>query len=106
MPGYMAGVNNNGKIGVLFQGRYTAYIENICCSGLESVGTELAKNHLFVVYGKKILCRHEKLLNDIYEASFFKQCKNLHFSGYDLNDISIICEQVNFVRIHHFGGIG
>ena len=47
----------------LFQGRYTAYIENISCRDLEGVGEELEKN----IFG-----RHEKLLNGIYQASFFQ----------------------------------
>ena len=58
-----AWINNVGKMGFLFQGRYTAYVENISCRGLEGVGAELAKN----IFG-----RHEKLLNGINHAPFFQ----------------------------------
>jgi hypothetical protein len=67
----MAWVNNNEKIGVLFQGRYTNYIENISCGGLEAAGAELGKNYLLVVFGKKIFGIHEKLLNVSNHAPFF-----------------------------------
>jgi hypothetical protein len=58
-----AWINNVGKMSFLFQGRYTAYVENISCRGLEGVGEELENN----IFG-----RHEKLLNGIHQASFFQ----------------------------------
>ena len=48
-------------MGFLFQGRYTAYVENISCRGLEGAGAALAKN----IFG-----RYEKLLNGIHHAPF------------------------------------
>jgi len=63
MPGCMAGINNDGKMGFLFQSRYTAYVENISCRGLEGAGAALSKN---------IFERHEKLLNGINHAPFFQ----------------------------------
>ena len=50
-------------MGFLFQDRYTAYVENINCRGIKGAGAALAKN----MFG-----RHEKLLNDIHHAPFFK----------------------------------
>ena len=54
-------INNDGKMGFLFQGRYTDYVEKISYNGLEVAGAKLAKN----IFG-----RHEKLLNGIHKAPF------------------------------------
>ena len=53
-------------MGFLFQGRYTAYVENISCRGLEGAGAALSKN---------IFERHEKLLNGIHYALFLNSEK-------------------------------
>ena len=50
-------------MGFLFQGRYTAYVENINYRGIEGAGVALAKN----MFG-----RHEKLLNGIDHAPYFQ----------------------------------
>ena len=38
-----AWINNDGKMGFLFQGRYTAYVENINCRGIEGAGAHLQR---------------------------------------------------------------
>ena len=53
-------------MGFIFQGRYTAYVENINCHGIIGAGAALAKN----MFG-----RHEKLLNGIDHAQFFNSEK-------------------------------
>ena len=59
-----AWINNDGKMDFLFQARYTAYVENNYCRGLEGAGAALAKN---------IFRRHEKLLNGIHHVLFFQK---------------------------------
>ena len=45
----------------IFQARYTAYVENNFCRGLEIARAEPVKN----IFG-----RHEKLFNGIHHATF------------------------------------
>ena len=114
LAGGVTRVDDDRQVGEVVEERHRRQVHRVTCVGLERADAPLAQDHVRVSRADDVLGRHEQLLDRRHEAAFEhhrpgdspdgrQQRVVLHVARADLEDVGVLGDDVDLVRLHHLG---
>ena len=117
LAGGVAGVHDDGQMGLLVDDRHSGEVEGVAGVLLEGADTALTEDDLLVAAGHDVLGAHDPLFDGVAEAALeqnglvhlahsLEQLEVLHIAGTDLHHVHIFLELGDSFLAHQLGDDG